>query len=71
MQIEYTCCESKNIKFYKGYTDAKGCVVMCPKCHKIMAQVGIPLDIREYAWIDQAKRNGLYFVDIQQSSGVV
>ncbi len=59
MKIEYECCEAKDIKFYKGYTEDKGPVVMCPKCYKIIAQVGLQTDTQEYAWRDQAKKNGL------------
>lgn len=40
MEIEYICCGvKKNMKHCKGYIKDKGCVVMCPICHSVMATV--------------------------------
>jgi len=61
MQIQYECCVLKDIKFFKGFTEEKGCVVMCPVCHKILAMVGHHTDEGTYKWRDQAIENKMYF----------
>jgi hypothetical protein len=61
MQIEYGCCVTKDIRFFKGFTEEKGCVVMCPVCQKELALVGHHTDAGVYDWRDQAIKNNMYF----------
>jgi hypothetical protein len=64
MSITYTCCKEQDIKYYKAYTDKKGCVVMCPDCHTILASVGFhPDGNSEQGWISQAIKNNMYYAN--------